>query len=165
MYTRPIKVTDLTGKPDLLNQVRCVITTFWFTGLASWAKPYRVPVFMVSTRWSAETIEPLRRLQPGSKILLVFYQEDYIHNGQLFANDLRQALDDPGKVVVSTAIREARELRPILRSTKYDRILIGNRIWDDLDEATRGLPNVSRPIVRLNEDELEKVRISAGVIL
>ncbi len=167
IHTRPMRFTgtDLTPQLDVLKQVRCVITTFWFTSFAALAKPHQVPVFMVSTRWSAETLDPVRELPHGSKVLLLFYEEDYFHNGQAFANDLRQSLDRPGKIIVAAAIRELKDLQPVLHSPEYKRILVGNRIWDDLDEETRRSPKVGRLIVRLNEEDLEEIRIRAGVIL
>jgi DNA-binding transcriptional regulator YhcF (GntR family) len=163
-YARPMKFYDLIAHPDEVSNVRCVIATYWFTGLAAWAKPHEVPVYMVSTRWSEQTLEPIRSLPAGSKTLLVFYEEDYIHNGPLFADDLRKALGDARKPVVSASIRKIEELEPMLASREYQRVLIGNRIWDNLQEDMRQLPHVGRPMVELNKTDLDRLRIQVGVV-
>jgi DNA-binding transcriptional regulator YhcF (GntR family) len=163
-YARPMKVSELIAHPDEVTNVRCVIATYWFTGLAAWAKPHKVPVYMVSTRWSEQTLEAIRSLPAGSKTLLVFYEEDYIHNGSLFADDLRKALGDGRKLVVSASIRTVEELKPMLASREFQRVLIGNRIWDNLEEDIRQLPQVGRPLVELNKAELDRLRIQVGVV-
>jgi DNA-binding transcriptional regulator YhcF (GntR family) len=163
-YARPMKFADLIANPDEVTNVRCVIATYWFTGLAAWAKPHKVPVHMISTRWSERTLQPIRSLPAGSKTLLVFYEEDYIHNGSLFADDLRKALGDARRHVVSASIRTIEELQPMLASREFRRVLIGNRIWDNLGEDVRLLPQVGRPIVELNKAELDGLRIQVGVV-
>jgi DNA-binding transcriptional regulator YhcF (GntR family) len=164
VYARPVLLSDLLSRAEQMAEARCVITTFWFTGLAVWARPLQVPVFMMSTRWSPETLEPIAQLSSGAKVLLVFYEEDYIHNGQMFANDLRKALGDSRKTVVSASIRVLEELDPILDSKEFQRVLIGNRIWDHLDERIRQLPHVGRPMVILNKEDLDRLRTRAGVV-
>jgi DNA-binding transcriptional regulator YhcF (GntR family) len=163
-YARPMKFGELIAHPDEVSHVRCVIATYWFTGLAAGAKPHKVPVYMVSTRWSEQTLEPIRSLPAGSKTLLVFYEEDYLHNGPLFADDLRKALGDARKPVVSASIGSIEELEPMLASREYRRVLIGNRIWDTLKEDIRQLPQAGRPMVELNKMELDRLRIHAGVV-
>jgi DNA-binding transcriptional regulator YhcF (GntR family) len=163
-YARPMKISDLIAQPQEVTKVRCVIATYWFTGLAAWAKPHKVPVYMVSTSWSEQTLESIRSLPAGSKTLLVFYEEDYIHNGPLFADDLHKAIGDPRKLIVSGSIRTTKDLEPLIASREFRRLLIGNRVWDNLGADIRQLPQVGRPMVELNKAELDRLRLQAGVV-
>jgi hypothetical protein len=52
----------------------------------------------------------------------------------------------------------------MLASREYRRVLIGHRIWDNLKEDIRQLPQVGRPMVELNKMEPDLLRIHVGVV-
>ena len=57
-----------------------------------------------------------------------------------------------------------KDLEPMITSREFRRVLIGNRIWDNLGADIRQLPQVGRPMVELNKAELDRLRLQAGVV-
>jgi GntR family transcriptional regulator len=160
--TIPLRYADLQNDPQLFKRVRCLITTFWFSGLCKLAEPHGVPVFYVSADWSQQTLDEIRSAPAGSKILLAFHEQDLPHSGVSFLKDLQRTFRGSGKSFETAAISDPKKLERLAKSKKYGLIFVGNPVWDTLPESIRKLPRLRRPVITLNRMEVEGVKSSLG---
>lgn len=164
--TVSILLDDLIRDDAILTRVNKLITSYYcFDMVKKIAQSREVPVFPVSADWSQEMLDELKALPEGSKVLLLFRKEDQLRYGELFINDLRETLSDWALEFSSASMGSEEELKDLVSSGTYQRIYVGNRIWDSLSEELKRLPTVSHPTLTINRDDLEDIRVKAGVIV
>jgi hypothetical protein len=72
---------------------------------------------------------------------------------------------DPSVKLTSLPYSKARNLNQMVKSGKYQKIIISNRVWDKFPDAVKNQPTVTRPHMEIDLASLESARIRAGVIV
>jgi hypothetical protein len=71
----------------------------------------------------------------------------------------------PGTKINAVPFRTIQDINKFVKSAKYDKIIFSNRIWDEIPEALKKSPKVTRPHMEVDLSSLESARIQSGVII
>lgn len=147
-----------------LQSIRSIITDFYrLEEVSALMKPLRVPVVAVSTEWSEETTRAVRSLPPDSEVLVVQAHEDYERTGAIFGKMLEETFRDRRIRFHQEEYRDEEQIRAHLRAKQFARIMITNRVWENIPESLRALPLVFRPRLRLSVESILEAQLKAGI--
>lgn len=162
----PIVLGDLIKDRRLLKRVRRLITSYyWLDAVEEMAEPAGIPVFPISANWSQQMLDTLNSLPDSSKVLFLFREEDYQRYGELFVDDLKGSLSRGRIRILLAPFEESGDLEKLASSGKYQRIYVGTRVWDLLDEKQKKIPTLDRPTLTVNQECLERMRIWGGMVV
>jgi DNA-binding transcriptional regulator YhcF (GntR family) len=121
-------------------------------------------VIPLGLTFAEQTVKELGRLPSTAKLVLVLDDEDY-PSLSLLIDLYRKLVIKPGTNISALPFTKIKDLRKFVKSTKYDKIIFSNRIWDSIPEGLKKIPKVTRPYMEVDLSSLESARIHAGVII
>ncbi len=123
-----------------------------------------VDVIPLSLSFTSTMLAEFERLPAKAAVVLVLDDRDY-PSLKLILESYRKVLVDPSVNLASLPYSKARNLNQMVKSGKYHKIIISNRIWDKVSEQVKKHPSVTRPQMEIDLASLESARIRAGVIV
>ncbi len=121
-------------------------------------------VIPLGLTFAEKTVKELGRLPATANIVLVLDDKDY-PSLSLLIDLYRKLVIKPESKITALPFTKIKDLREFVTSSKYDKILFSNRIWDDIPEDLKKNPKVTRPHMEVDLSSLESARIYAGVII
>ena len=99
-----------------------------------------------------------------ANLILVLDDADY-PSLSLLIDLYRKLLVKPGTNISASPLSKIKDLHRLVKSTKYDKIIFSNRIWDAIPDNLKNNSKVTRPHMEVDLSSLESARIHAGVIV
>jgi GntR family transcriptional regulator len=147
-----------------LKTVRKILTNYIrFDQVRGIVKNY-AEVIPLGLTFAEESIKELGRLPSTANIVLVLDDQDY-PSLSLLVDLYRKLVIKPETNLHSLPFSKISDIHKFVKSTKYDKIIFSNRIWDTIPEDIKKNPKVTRPHMEVDLSSLESARIHTGVIL
>ena len=124
----------------------------------------RAEVIPLGLTFAEKTVKELGRLPATANLVLVLDDQDY-PSLSLLIDLYRKLVIKPQTKIIALPFTKIKDLRTFVKSSKYDKILFSNRIWDSIPEDLKKNPKVTRPHMEVDLSSLESARIHAGVII
>lgn len=150
-------------KPEL-RTIRRVLTNYIRFDQVRRIVGSHAEVIPLGLTFSEQTVKELGRLPSTANLVLVLDDQDY-PSLSLLIELYRKLVIKPGTNISALPFNTIKDLRKFVKSTKYDKIIFSNRIWDNIPEELKKLPKVTRPHMEVDLSSLESARIHAGVII
>jgi len=77
----------------------------------------------------------------------------------------RKILLDPSVNIESIPRSKIKDFHTFVKSTRYQKVIFSNRVWEEVPEDLKKHPKVTHPHMEVDLASLENARIRAGVIL
>jgi len=135
-----------------------------FDAVRQLARGKGVHVIPLGLAFDDEAVREFEGLARNSVVLLVVADSDYPVLS-LIAKPYRDLLTDASVKFETYPLGKIKNLYALARSGKYARIIISNRLWEDVPDKVKALPNVTRPHLQIDLRSLEEARMVAGVII
>lgn len=123
-----------------------------------------IEVIPVGLSFTAETVAEFSKLRRGTSVLLIFDERDQPVQ-RLITSTFKQLLSDPSVKFRATSIDRVKDLGALARSGRYTKLVISNRLWEQLPHTVRRLPAITRLHLEIDLPSLERARLKAGVIV
>jgi GntR family transcriptional regulator len=127
-------------------------------------KNKQIEVIPLGLIFTDEALAEFSRLPRNSSVCFVFDDKDFPWL-KLIAEAYKRILAEPSVKFVTRPLSKVKNVRSLAQSGRYSRILISNRVWENLPQSVRKLPRITRPQLHIDPTSLEEVRIKAGVIV
>jgi len=124
----------------------------------------RVQVMPLSLVFTGAMREEFRRLPAQASVVLVVDDRDY-PSLALILESYRQVLVDPSVKLTALPRSRIRDLEKFVKSSKYQKVIFSNRIWEEVPDRLKKHSRVTRPMLEIDLASLESVRIDAGVVI
>lgn len=146
---------------------RFVLTPFYdFERVSRAAKKLKVEVAPVVLQFSAAFISDLQAVLDTGKALLILSSADYERHGRQLVQELKGKLGaERSRRLHALPDSDIPDIASTARSGEYNRVYVGNRIWDSLTDAVKQIPNVSRPHVEIDNASLQQAKIKLGMLV
>lgn len=157
--------------PELRNlpavqraELRRVLTSYYHVDeVREIMRKHRGKVIPVNVEFRPEMEKDLDGLPSHSRIMFVIQQEDFAHLSALVRGFLEDKFGDLGFVFEVVSSGEV-VLEEVLRRKRHARVLISNRIWDDLNNELRNSSRLSRARLQVTRESVKSAWGSIGVI-
>lgn len=164
----PISAFSLTELRDLpavqRAELRRVLTSYYHVDeVREIMRKHRAKVIPVNVEFRPEMEKDLGGLPARSRIMFVIQKEDFAHLSSLVATFLEDKFGGLGFVFEVVSSGEV-GLQEVLRRKRHARVLVSNRIWDDLKEELRASPRLSRARLQVTRESVKSAWGSIGVI-
>lgn len=123
-----------------------------------------VDVIPLGLSFMPSMLAEFEKLPSGATVVLILDDRDF-PMFKLLLEGYRKILVDPSVQLSSLPLSKAGNLSRFVKSARYDKVIISNRIWDDAPASVRDSPRVTRPKMEIDLASLESARIRAGVIV
>jgi DNA-binding transcriptional regulator YhcF (GntR family) len=158
---------ELAGmKRNGLRHVKKVLTNYWrYDEVRKMLKGTGVEkIIPLGLVFAPKMVAEFSKFPRNSSVLFVFDDQDYPAL-QLIMQPYKQILTDPSVIFTAKPLSKIRDLRALVKSARYRRVVISNRLWENIPEEIRHLPRVTRPQMEIDPSSLETARLEAGVIV
>lgn len=148
------------------NGVRAVLTNYF--RLEQVQKLFgnrHVDVIPLSLRFSAAMKNEFRHIPAGCEVTLVLEDSDFPTLSLILDSYRKQQLVGSSVKLSSLRLSQIRDLRRLVQSKRFAKMIFSNRVWDKLPDNIRKHPRVTHPKMEIDPSSLENARIRAGVIL
>ena len=161
-----LSIDELRALPKAkLSKIRTVLANYIrYDEVRDIVKRKRIEVIPVGLSFTAETVAEFSKLPRDSSVLLIFDERDQPLQ-QLIAAPFNQLLSDPSVKFRATSIDKVKDLAALAHSGRYAKLVISNRLWEQLPDSIRQLPGVTRTHMEIDLPSLEQARLKAGVIV
>ena len=167
LQIRGISIEDLAAldRRDL-RRTRTILTNYYrFEEVRSLIGKLRVPVVPISFDWGENTLQVLRKVPSGGGVLVVQSQTDFERHGEVFRKILSDSFRDQRLRFYMAHYKNLAQLRQLIASRKYSKVMISNRIWEGVTDDVRNSPKVFRPQIQLSVESILDARYKAGIVL
>ena len=147
-----------------LRTIRKVLTNYIRFDQVRRVVGNHVEVIPLGLSFTEKTIREFSRLPARANLILVLDDDDY-PSLSLLIDLYRKLLVKPRTNISACPLSKIKDLPKFVKSSKYDKIIFSNRIWDTIPESLRNNPKVTRPHMEVDLSSLESARIHAGVII
>jgi GntR family transcriptional regulator len=152
-------------RKNKLQGIRTILTNYLrLDQVLKILKPRRADVIPLSLTFSSEMRDVLRRLPSNAEVALILADRDYPSRA-IFLESYGQLLVNPSIKLTTVPRSRIKDLERFVKSTQYQKVIISNRIWDEVPESVKKHPRVTRAIMEIDLTSLESARIRAGVVL
>lgn len=127
-------------------------------------KSKRIEVIPLGLTFSNEAVSEFSNLPHNSSVCFIFDDRDFPWL-KLIAQPYKRILTHPSVQFIPKRLSKVKDITKLVRSRQYSRVVISNRLWENLPESIRKLPGITRPQLHIDPASLEEVRIKAGVIV
>ena len=150
---------------DELRTIRKILTNYIrYDEVRSVVKNRKIQVLPLGLAFSESMISEFSKLPRNSSIVLILDDRDHPWL-QLIAEPYKRLLSDPSVKFTTKPMSKVKDLARMVRSREYAKVLVSNRLWEQLPESIRHMPGITRPQLEIDLASLEDARIKAGVIL
>ena len=127
-------------------------------------KDSSIEVVPLSLKFTDSMRKAFSRLPPNASVVLVLDDRDY-PSLSLILESYRQLLADGTMKLSAVSLSEIPDLYKFVTTSRYHKIWLSNRIWDQVPDKIRKHSRVSAPQMEIDLASLESIRIMAGVII
>ena len=161
-----LSIEDLAGmKRAEMNKLRRIATNYFrLDEVSRIVRGTDIDVIPLSLSFTPAMLAEFERLPAHSKVVLILDDRDY-PSLKLILESYRKVLVRPSAHLDSLPWSKARDLKRLVRSNTYNKIIISNRVWGKVPEAVKKHPRVTRPQMEIDLASLESARLRAGVIV
>jgi hypothetical protein len=129
---------------------------------------HRIPpsfarIFPVRLVLSERLVRRMRRLPPGSRVLLLFSRADVDRFGRLVI-DLHRNTVGPNWRFECQAFERIADLGALAETDDYRLIVVSIHLWEQVSERARRQPKVVYTQYEPDMQSLEEIRLRAGVL-
>ncbi len=158
-------VSELRNMPPVQRaELRRVLTSYYHVDeVREVMRKHRAKVIPVDIEFHPEMVEDIQALRRSSRIVFVIHQEDFAHFGSYISSLVEEKFGGAGLQCEFLSSGDVM-IPDLLASGRYARVIISNRLWDDLDEQIRSSPVVRRPRLRVTQGSVKSAWSSIGVI-
>jgi GntR family transcriptional regulator len=154
---RAIKLADLKRlKKILTNYLR-------FDEVRGIVKGSGSDVLPLGLKFTEATAREFRKFPTNSSVVLLLDDHDYPSISLML--EPYHKIMDPSVELSAMPISKVRNLRQFVSSARFHKVIISNRLWDNIPEDVRKHPLITRPMMDVDLGSLESVRIAAGVVV
>ena len=145
---------------------RKILTNYWrFDQVREMVKNLKkVEVFPLGLVFTPKMIAEFSKLPRNSSVVFIFDDRDY-PSLQLILQPYKQILTNASVSFTAKPLKKVRDLRALVKSRRFIRVVISNRLWETIPEEIRKMPSVTRAQMEIDPGSLEATRIKAGVIV
>ncbi len=168
---QPVLMDALPSFLDLVSYQECVVMANYYRldALRGVEKrrggDVRIRVVPIGIRFSEDMIEQIESLPKKSKVLLVSEDQEYERHGQTaLAAGYREVFGKRQLEFIVKPICNVPDIAELVRSSKYDLIVLNTRIWEHLPARQRKLRQLTHPRFMVDRRSLEAARMAAGII-
>lgn len=149
---------------DLRRYTAILVNYYRYESLLTVLGGRRKCVYPVKLRVGRRLINRIRRLPAGSRVLMVFAEEDFTRMGRPVVESYR-ALVGTKWLFEPIAFGRISDLAAVADSGTYGLIIVSAHVWDRVPEKARRSANVALVQNELDMQSLEQVRIAAGILV
>jgi GntR family transcriptional regulator len=147
-----------------LKQIHKILTNYLrFDEVRQIVKGSGVDVIPVGLTFTAETVREFRRFPTEASVVLILDDRDYLSISLML--EPYHKIMNPSVRLSAMPLSKVSNLSRFVDSQKFHKVIISNRLWDDIPEAVKQHPRVTRPMMDVDLSSLESVRIAAGVLI
>jgi GntR family transcriptional regulator len=148
-----------------LKKMRNILTNYLrFEEVEKIVHGSHVNVIPLGLTFEKSMIGLFKRLPKNAKLVFVVDDRDYPMLTMIL--DLyRTVLMGPEMSITAMPIRQVGNVQKFLNSSKFDKVIFSNRIWDDLSDDSKKHPKAVHPEMEMELVSLENARILAGAIV
>jgi len=147
-----------------LRKIRKVLTNYIRFDQVRRIVGNHAEVIPLGLTFAEQTVKELGRLPATANLVLVLDDDDY-PSLSLLIELYRKLVLKPENKISALPFSKIKDLRKFVRSSKYDKIIFSNRIWDSIPDDLKKTTKVTRPHMEVDLSSLESARIYAGVII
>jgi GntR family transcriptional regulator len=107
-----------------------------------------------------QTKKELSQLPEGAKVAFIFDVQDESRLSMIL-EDYRKAFADRKLVFVS---RSVNDFKSRMKLNGYARLIVSNRIWNDIPKTRKKASNITHPIMEFDSSSLEESKMQLGII-
>ncbi len=153
------------GNSSGLSRVRKVLTNYMrYDEVRKLVRGRNIEILPLGLVFTERAIAEFSKLPKNSTVLFVFDDADYPRL-RLVVDPYKQLLSDPSVQFKTRPMGKVKDLVGLVRSGRYARVVISNRLWERLPKSIRNMRGVIRPELKIDLASLEEARIKAGVIV
>ena len=151
--------------PERLRHVIKILTNYIrYDEVRAIVKNRRIEVIPLGLAFTEEAIADFSRLPRNSSVCFIFDDQDFPWL-QLIVEPYRQLLTKPTVQFTAQPLSKVKNVARFVQSGRYTRVVVSNRLWENLPESVRKLRGLTRPQLHIDPASLELARIKAGVIV
>jgi DNA-binding transcriptional regulator YhcF (GntR family) len=154
---------EAMSRPDL-KRIRKILTNYIRYDEVRHIVKSGVDVIPLGLTFSPVTVREFSRLHSHANVVLILDDRDY-PSLSLLLELYHKILIKPTVKLSALPLSEVKDLQKLVASSKYDKLIFSNRIWDDLSDTIKRNPRVTRPHMDVDLGSLESARIDAGVVI
>jgi DNA-binding transcriptional regulator YhcF (GntR family) len=161
-----VSIDDLAKMdPKRLKQIRIILTNYFrYDQVRRIARRFAIDVIPLSLTFAQPMLQDFDRLSAGASVALILDDRDY-PSLSLILESYRRILVNPHVKLMALPLSRVSDLHRFVRSSKFDRVVVSNRIWDRVPDKLRKNRRLTRPLMEIDLASLESARIKAGVII
>lgn len=161
-----VPIDELSAMPrSQLRKMRKILTNYMrLDEVSRIVRNVDVDVIPLGLSFTPSMLAEFERLPNGANVVLILDDRDYPAL-KLILEPYRKVLVDPSVQLSSIPLSKAKNLTQFVKTRKFDRIIISNRVWDRTPDAVKRNPRVTRPGMEIDVASLESARIRAGIIV
>lgn len=163
---RGVSLEDLaTMSPAELQNVKRVFTTYIrYDTVREILKHSKASIIPVGLRFTPQMISDFFRLPKTSAVIFVFDDRDFALR-QLIVKPYEELLSGSTLQFTAKPLSKIKDIRALSSSGKYAKVVVSNRIWEELPPEIRSMPGITHPQMEIDFPSIEAARIEAGVIV
>jgi GntR family transcriptional regulator len=123
-----------------------------------------IQVIPLGLRFTPKMLAEFARLPEKAMVVLVLDDDDYPSLSLILASYREVLVDDTVKLS-SVPFGQIGDLRKFLAKSKFDKIIMSNRIWEQVPHELKKDNRLRRPLMDVDLVSLEGARIKAGIIV
>jgi DNA-binding transcriptional regulator YhcF (GntR family) len=160
----PLTITELRNLHALQRaELRRVLTDYYHVDeVRDIMRNNRARVVPVNVEFSPEMMRQIAAFPSASRIMFVIHKDDFAHLRTYVSSYIEDQFRGSGlefNFVASDQINLSD-----LRKSDYAQVFISNRIWDELDEESRGRKFFARPRLQVTPQSVKSAWAAIGVI-
>ena len=161
-----VSLEELSGMPpEKFQHIMKVLTNYIrYDEVRAIVKNRRIEVIPLGLVFTEEAIADFSRLPRNSSVCFIFDNLDYPWL-QLIVEPYKQLLTRPSVQFTAQPFSKVKNIARFVQSGRYTRVVVSNRLWENLPESVRKLRGITRPQLHIDPASLEDARIKAGVIV
>jgi GntR family transcriptional regulator len=163
---QPMSIEDIENmEPLRVQRISKILTNYLrheeVLKAVNSAKPEVIPLGMT---FEAATVREWSKIPAKAAVVYVMDDRDY-PSLSLILELYRRILLDPSVEITPMALSQIPDLKRLVKSQKYHKVIFSNRIWESLSEELKKESRATHAHMSVDLGSLENARIRAGVIL
>ncbi|MBI2823009.1 MAG: GntR family transcriptional regulator [Acidobacteria bacterium] len=159
---RGCSTDDLKELRDQISKGTKIVCNYYrFGEVSRILRRQRLKIIPLRMTYGNALKEELNSLRPGSKVM--FIGDDVDNSAMpLILEDYKRAFPNQHLEVVSYRAKDS--VRRLIKSNKYAKFIVSNRIWDTIPAEIQKRPDVIRPVLDFDPSSIEESKIDMGII-
>ncbi len=153
------ELKELVRTKQKFTGVKVICNYYRLDEVTKILKRLRIDIVPLRMMLGEQTKEELGHLPEGAKVAFVFDEQDESRLSMIL-EDYRRAFADRKLVFVSRSLKDFKKTK----LNGYAKLIISNRIWNDIPKTTKKSSNITHPIVEFDSSSVEESKMQLGII-